>query len=93
MSAVKVAIEAAIDADAEADGRSTNNNGAADAGADKVPVAGDPVAVIHVAGDPDVSGAWAGRNVSDRSAHVKSELGCLRRYCAKARRAHCHCCT
>lgn len=73
----------------EADHRAAHAN----ADADEIPISRNPIAVCHVTGRPDISGAGARRNISDRTACVDSELGCLRRCRCHRRRARHHCCT
>lgn len=63
---------------------------AAEAAAANVPEPRNPVAIGHVAGCPDVSRSWAGRNVSHRSAHINPKLGCLRRCRSNGRNASHH---
>jgi len=74
-------VESAVIANHRADG----------ANAAEVPEARNPVAVVHVAGRPEISGAGAGRNVSHRSAHADSKFGCLRLGCSQGRYASHHC--
>jgi hypothetical protein len=59
----------------------------------KMPVPRNPVAVSHVAGCPEVSRSWAGRNVSHRSAHINPKFGCLRPCRTNGRNASHHRCT
>jgi len=59
----------------------------------EIPISRNPVAVSHVARSPHISGARARWNVSDRSAHMKSEFGRLRRRRTHARRASHHRCS
>ncbi len=57
--------------------------------ANEVPSSGNPIAVGLVAGDPDISGSGAGRNIGYRSAHVDSKFSCLGR-CRSQRQAASH---
>jgi len=88
MTAVKMPVETAtVEAAIVADLR------AEEASAAKVPEPRNPVAVGHVAGRPNVSRSWAGRNISHRSAHINPKLGCLRRCRSNGRNASYHRCT
>ena len=61
--------------------------------ATEVPVSWNPISICPVSGDPCISRSGAGRNVSDRSAHIHSEFGRLSRRRSQARYASQHCCT
>lgn len=80
MTTVKMPVESVIEPDYRAD----------KAAAAEVPDPRNPVAIGHVAGRPDVSRSWAGRNVSYRSAHINPKLGCLRRCRSNGRNASHH---
>ena len=73
MSTVKSTIEVPIKPTVITHHRPTEpNNGA-------IPESRNPVAVRHISGRPDISGARAGWNVCHRSAHTKSKFSGLRR--------------
>jgi hypothetical protein len=56
------------------------------------PAAGNPDAVAEVAGGPNVTWSWAGRNVLRAGANVNANLRCLRGRCCESQSADCHCC-
>jgi hypothetical protein len=59
----------------------------------EIPDSRNPIAICHVTGCPDISGARARRNIGYRSAHSISEFGCLRRCCSETGRSSHYCCT
>jgi len=85
--AIEVPVAATVEATVIADCVSTASENRA------IPESRHPVAIGHVAGGPDISGARARRNIGYRSAYSKSKFGCLCRRRSESGHSSHHCCT